>query len=64
MKLPEIDAELCVGCAQCFLVCPEDAMDVLVEAKPNERCTGCGRCETACPALAIKMIETGFIVSE
>ncbi len=52
-----MDSELCVGCAQCFLVCPEDAMDVFVVAKVNERCTGCERCENACPARAISMKE-------
>lgn len=58
MKLPVINSESCVGCAQCFLVCPEDAMDVYVTAKPNERCTGCARCENACPAKAIEMTES------
>ncbi|MHA1959088.1 MAG: 4Fe-4S binding protein [Candidatus Thorarchaeota archaeon] len=63
MTLPIVDEELCVGCAQCFLVCPEDAMDVYVVAKPNQQCTGCGRCEKACPARAIKMSNDELVAA-
>ncbi len=57
MKRPKVDESLCVGCAQCFLICPDDAMDVFITARPDDKCTGCARCVGACPCGAIEMVD-------
>ncbi|NUP99670.1 MAG: 4Fe-4S binding protein [Armatimonadetes bacterium] len=50
-----IDAELCISCAACADVCPEDAIaegDGTYVIDP-ELCTDCGACEAECPEEAI-----------
>lgn len=61
MKTPRVDESLCIGCAQCFLICPEDAMDVFITARPNVKCTGCTRCVDACPCDVIEMVEDASV---
>jgi len=57
--LPEIDAELCNGCAKCVNGCPVEAMSLTSandprrpkkkQAKVDDRlCLGCGVCVRAC----------------
>ena len=56
---PVIDAEKCVRCLRCFLLCPDGAVD-----KSGERmeidydyCKGCGICCRACKPGAITMVK-------
>lgn len=50
-----IDAELCIQCAACADICPEQAIsegDGAYAIDPG-RCTDCGACESECPEEAI-----------
>jgi len=51
-----IDKNLCLGCAICSGVCPENAI-YLIGRKADidsSRCTDCGMCVSTCPRNAIK----------
>lgn len=43
----------CVGCAQCAVYCPKEAITVLARAAINEKCIECGICAQYCPVRAI-----------
>jgi len=63
--LPEVQNEtklkiytkLCVGCAQCFIVCSFDALEMeWGTAKVNEEeCVLCGQCVEYCPVQALEL---------
>lgn len=58
---PEVDADKCIGCKNCWIFCPETAIE-WDEAtnKPSFRynaCKGCGVCENECPVKAIEMVR-------
>jgi Pyruvate/2-oxoacid:ferredoxin oxidoreductase delta subunit len=51
-----IDEEICTGCAQCVMFCPEEALTAFwgkseVDIK---KCTDCLSCIYCCPNFAIK----------
>ncbi|MFX1562078.1 MAG: 4Fe-4S binding protein [Promethearchaeota archaeon] len=52
-----IDETLCIGCANCFGVCPYGAikMDAGVAKVIEVACKGCGICVVECPAEAIQL---------
>ncbi|HEX3032320.1 MAG TPA: DUF362 domain-containing protein, partial [Bacillota bacterium] len=53
-----VNAEKCIGCAQCSAVCPEKASTINVDNKAEispDSCIGCGECLTTCPVKAIEM---------
>ena len=67
-----VKEEMCIGCAQCTIVCDDDAielydtplaspiMDIDVNRKARilrDPCTGCKLCVLACPTDAIIMID-------
>lgn len=55
---PVVDKKTCAGCASCFNVCPEAAIDFDSERKADIDygiCKGCGVCATVCPKNAIRM---------
>ena len=54
---PVIDAEKCVGCAQCYLYCPDGviAMENGKAAVDYDFCKGCGICAKICKPGAIGM---------
>jgi 2-oxoacid:acceptor oxidoreductase gamma subunit (pyruvate/2-ketoisovalerate family)/2-oxoacid:acceptor oxidoreductase delta subunit (pyruvate/2-ketoisovalerate family) len=58
---PEIDVEKCVGCKNCWIFCPETAIQWDEEKnKPwirYEACKGCGVCANECPVNAIEMVR-------
>jgi len=43
----------CVGCGQCVVFCPYDAITVFGHASMNEKCVACGICIDYCPVCAI-----------
>jgi len=57
---PVIDYNKCIKCYQCWMYCP----DIAIEAKWNEYpkinydfCKGCGICANVCPRQAIRMVR-------
>jgi len=45
----KINAEKCIGCGNCTLICPQDALSIngVVEVDP-ELCIECGLCVEIC----------------
>lgn len=58
---PEVDADKCIGCKNCWIFCPETAIEWDEETKkPSFRynaCKGCGLCANECPVNAIEMVR-------
>jgi len=62
----EIDKRLCLAwdhvvCMTCHSYCPEGAVELDSELRPevNEKCTGCGLCESMCvkcPSIKVRKI--------
>lgn len=56
---PEVDIEKCIGCGECEIWCPEDAIEVEQYAKiDHDACIGCGECRIVCPENAIKVEDS------
>lgn len=54
---PVIDKSKCIGCKQCELFCPDDAIHVKdgKAVVDLDFCKGCGICANQCPVKAIHM---------
>lgn len=46
-------SQKCVGCGQCAVYCPCDAIVIFGHARMNEKCVECGTCIDYCPLCAI-----------
>jgi len=58
--IPEVDAEICTGCATCADErCPLQAIEIVDEIAKidKDRCIGCGLCVTGCPSEALKLVR-------
>ena len=56
----EVDAVMCVGCGECILTCPYDAIARNGDGKAEINaalCHGCGTCVATCPAGAITALH-------
>ena len=57
---PVTDFDACTKCGQCWLLCPDSALDTTPEGYYDvslASCCGCGVCEESCPAKAITMVS-------
>ncbi len=56
---PLVDTDLCIGCWQCYLCCPEGVIykDQELIGIDYAFCKGCGICARICPKKAITMIK-------
>jgi pyruvate ferredoxin oxidoreductase gamma subunit len=55
---PVVDEEKCIGCKNCWIYCPEAALEWTADNKPaviSRSCKGCGVCANECPVKAIEM---------
>ena len=60
---PELNAEQCIACGSCTLVCPPNALTMQNDTQAGTRtgtlnlgrCIFCGRCEEICPTKAIAL---------
>ncbi|MGJ3240106.1 MAG: ATP-binding protein [Anaerolineae bacterium] len=60
--MPKIDQSLCIGCRECVMACPTDALaqkDGKATLTYPEQCIYCLICEDICP---IDAIELPFLV--
>ncbi len=55
---------LCIGCGECFAVCPRQALDPKSDQRITSRCVGCGTCAAACPSGALEIAGRKASVSE
>ena len=56
--IPVIDLDKCVGCLQCYLVCPDGVIGRTEDNKVDidyDYCKGCGVCAQMCKLDAIEM---------
>lgn len=57
--LPDVDREKCINCLQCWLYCPDMAINANDDGtlgKVNlDYCKGCGICAKICPVKCIEM---------
>ncbi len=57
----EFDAEKCIGCGMCSIVCPHGVFEVRngsAELRDRDACMECGACARNCPPGAIR-VEAG-----
>jgi hypothetical protein len=54
---PEFDAKKCVGCGECVVHCPADAIELRKKKakKDADKCIGCGECIAVCPEEAVSI---------
>ena len=54
---PIVDAEKCIGCKQCWMLCPDGCIEMVEEKSVIDYnfCKGCGICAEECPVDAIEM---------
>lgn len=54
---PEVNPDMCTGCADCVVLCPGHAVE-LIDGKATiarpDNCNYCADCESFCPSGAIR----------
>ncbi len=54
----KLDADLCVGCGACTIVCPQDVLTLdgaKAQVADPDGCMECGACAMNCPVAAISV---------
>jgi 2-oxoacid:acceptor oxidoreductase gamma subunit (pyruvate/2-ketoisovalerate family)/2-oxoacid:acceptor oxidoreductase delta subunit (pyruvate/2-ketoisovalerate family) len=56
---PIVDTQKCIGCSQCWMVCPDGSIKMIdgLGVIDYNYCKGCGICKEQCPVEAIEMIR-------
>lgn len=62
---PQLDMTKCVGCFQCYMVCPDGVIFKTTNKESGKAtvdfdfnyCKGCGICANECPTKAIEMVQ-------
>ncbi len=57
----ELDADKCVGCSMCTMVCPHGVFEIVdkkARITDRDKCMECGACAMNCPTVAIS-VESG-----
>jgi NAD-dependent dihydropyrimidine dehydrogenase PreA subunit len=68
--IPEVNSEKCLGCGECVIVCPVEAMALVSSNNPHKqkkkmalldesRCLGCGLCVRSCVQGAVSLKTRG-----
>ncbi len=56
---PEVNIEECIGCGECAIWCPQEAIEVEQYAEIDyDECIGCGECRIVCPEGAIEVEDS------
>jgi adenylylsulfate reductase subunit B len=70
MSVKRIDLNLCIGCKECYTVCPMDVFRFDSVAKKSviaypENCQSCGQCYLNCPGRSITIVNemTGYSIT-
>ena len=63
---PETDYYICISCAKCSNICPENCIEMKADKKypgklkpvtDYDYCKGCALCAKECPVKAIRMVD-------
>lgn len=62
MSVARTDVNKCIGCGNCFKVCPMDVFRINTEAGKSvlafpENCQSCGQCYYNCPTGALTIVN-------
>ncbi|MBO7173620.1 MAG: RnfABCDGE type electron transport complex subunit B [Burkholderiaceae bacterium] len=63
LEVAHINAEHCIGCRKCVVVCPTNAIvgaPKRLHGILTDWCTGCALCVTPCPVDCIEMVPAPF----
>lgn len=63
MSVKRVDLNLCIGCTECYKVCPMDVFRFDQAAKKSviaypENCQSCGQCYLNCPGRSLIIVDT------
>lgn len=65
MSVKRVDVNKCIGCGNCFKVCPMDVFRINRELNKSviaypENCQSCGQCYINCPVGSLTIVNDTF----
>ncbi|MGN1406686.1 MAG: ferredoxin family protein [Erysipelotrichaceae bacterium] len=62
MSVKRVDVNKCIGCGNCFKVCPMDVFRINTEKRKSviaypENCQSCGQCYINCPTGSLTIVN-------